>query len=129
MTAGEVVAALARGRWVARDEAALQVAIEVVLRETFGDAVRSEVTLTEPSEIVQGARHKIGRIDFMVDDVGLELKVRGSRASVLRQAQRYLLSPALSSLVVASTHAALLSGWPRELAGKPVAPVILRSWL
>lgn len=62
--------------------------------------------------------------------VGLELKARGgdSRAKTLRQASRYLLDPTIVSLVVAAPASGILSGWPRELAGKPVRTVHIRSF-
>lgn len=124
---GAIVAALRRGRWVARDEDVLQRAmLEVLVAEFGADVVRREVPLFEIDRVLRPT--SIGRIDFVVGDVGLELKVRGSRSDTLRQAQRYLGSPLLSSLVVASTHAALLSNWPPDLAGKRVATTHLRSW-
>lgn len=122
-----VAAQLKLGRWQARDERALQDAVERVLREAFGDAVRREVDLFEVDEALRPT--SVGRVDFLVGEVGVELKMRGSRASVLRQVQRYLGSPLLSSIVVASTKPTLLSNWPHTLAGKLVAPVVLRTWL
>lgn len=45
-----------------------------------------------------------GRIDFMVGDVGIEVKVGGSLSALTRQAHRYLQSDKLSGLVVVSSR-------------------------
>lgn len=58
------------------------------------------------------------RIDFLIDDVGIEVK-RGKpqKAAILRQCQRYLASDQLNALIlVLDTHISL----PNSLGGKPL---------
>jgi len=65
---------------------------------------------------------KICRIDFMVGDVGLELKIRGEKRAIFRQCLRYCQSPRIAHLVVASSRSLSM---PAELRGKPVTLVNL----
>ena len=59
-----------------------------------------------------------GVIDFLIGDVGLEIKVGGSRAAVTRQMFRYAGSPQIASLVLVTTRAR--HTLPALLRGKPV---------
>ena len=59
------------------------------------------------------------RIDFLVYDVGIEVKIDGSVAALMRQAARYLRCDEVRSLVVVTTlarHRAL----PADMFGKAV---------
>lgn len=89
------------------NERELQDGIELVLRGA-GLAITREASL--------GAA---GTIDFLVDDLGVEVKVAGSRADVVRQVHRYLQVDALSSILVVTTRAQL-ARLPASIAGKPV---------
>jgi len=62
------------------------------------------------------------RLDFLCGTVGIETKIKGSAADLLRQCQRYLRSDALSGLVVVASELRL-SGFPPTLVGKPVEVV------
>lgn len=70
------------------DEAELHRAIGRVLTEA-GIAHEHEVSLA-PRE----------RIDFLAGDVGLEVKVDGTIASIFRQLQRYAQSPRVRTLLL-----------------------------
>lgn len=64
------------------------------------------------------------RIDFLVGDVGLEVKIEGGAAPVLRQLLRYALSPRVGRLLLATTrsqHRQL----PGEISGKPLDVIYL----
>lgn len=68
------------------------------------------------------------RIDFLVGDVGLELKLKGPVSSVTRQLMRYAQSNRVASLVLVTTrfgHKAV----PRELAKKTVVVAVVGGWL
>lgn len=68
------------------------------------------------------------RVDFLVDGcVAVEVKVRGSRISVLRQLQRYARNDRISGVVLAATRRTLLAGLPKELHGKPLTGALLRG--
>ncbi len=60
-----------------------------------------------------------GTIDFLIDDLGVEVKVAGSRADVVRQVHRYLQVDALASILVVTTRAQL-ARLPESISGKPV---------
>lgn len=64
------------------------------------------------------------RIDYLVQGVGLELKVGGSAASIIRQLDRYAQSERIDALVLVTTrrsHRYL----PEHLHGKPVECVLM----
>ncbi len=99
--------ALASHRFRYADERELQAGIDQVLRGA-GLAVVREASL--------GAA---GTIDFLVGELGVEIKVRGSRAEVTRQVHRYLQHEALAGLLVVTTRAEL-ARLPPVISGKPV---------
>jgi hypothetical protein len=63
------------------------------------------------------------RIDFMVGRVGIELKVDGGNAEVLRQLDRYAASPDVDALVLITSRRRLVAGLPAELRGKPLVGI------
>jgi hypothetical protein len=67
-------------------------------------------------------------IDFYFPDgrIGLELKVKGSPAAVMRQLQRYARSPEVDALILMTGHASLAAGCADMLAGKPVH--VVATW-
>lgn len=74
--------------------------------------------------------HHLGNgdiIDFLVDGVGLEFKIKGQRRAIFRQCERYCRHDAVQALVLA-TNAAM--GLPATIGGKPVLVASLgRGWL
>jgi hypothetical protein len=93
-------------------EAELQDGIEKALQEA-GLTPQPEVVLT------------IGeRIDFLVGDVGIEVKVKGSQSALLRQTLRYAKCPEIQGLLIATTLARH-RGIPKTLNEKPVLLVYL----
>lgn len=66
-------------------------------------------------------------IDFMIGNIGLEIKLSGQRRAIYRQCKRYVLHARVSSLVLA-TNAAM--GLPALMNSKDVTVVSLaRGWL
>lgn len=67
-------------------------------------------------------------IDFMVEDVGIELKLKGARKKeVYRQLCRYARHPRVGRLILASN---LSMGLPAQIEGKDVYFVRLgEAWL
>lgn len=115
--ASRVVAALAVHRFAAAAEADVQEWVWFVLCNAFGDETQREVDFGDA-----------GRIDFLVGRVGIEVKVRGSRAAVARQCQRYAAVPTIDAVVLVSTRASLMSGLPAQLCSKPFHHVHLRTF-
>lgn len=60
-----------------------------------------------------------GRIDFLIESIGVEVKIGGQRISVIRQLQRYLSAAEVGAIVLVTTKAAHLN-IPAVLANKPV---------
>ena len=66
------------------------------------------------------------RIDFLVGDVGIEVKVDGSATALLRQVRRYLEHDRLNTIIIVTTrcrHKEL----PASLNGKPIHVLHLMS--
>ncbi|WP_165228425.1 hypothetical protein [Aquisphaera insulae] len=93
-----------------------QADVEQVLTQT-GIAFERELPLTD-SDI----------IDFMVEDIGIELKLKGARKKeVYRQLCRYARHPRVGSLILASN---LSMGLPAQIEGKDAYFVRLgEAWL
>jgi len=97
-------------------EVVLQDALQAAL-ETLGYSYQREVKLDAKS-----------RIDFLVGALGLEVKVGGGLAPMLRQIHRYLASPGVEGLLLVTTkssHKGLVS----VLQGKPVRVLHVGGWL
>lgn len=68
------------------------------------------------------------RPDFMIGSVAVEVKIKGSFAEFLRQANRYLELEQISALIVVGTPK-WMSAVPSSLLGKPIYTVRLMSSL
>lgn len=68
---------------------------------------------------------KADRIDFLVEDVGVELKVQGSPASVIRQLDRYAGSDRVRGLLLVTTSRRLARAMPKDLRGKRVLTITM----
>jgi hypothetical protein len=111
----QLVTLLERKRFPVRDEREFQDGVESVLVDA-GRTYRRE------PEFRHGA---VDRLDFAVTDsagsfIALELKVKGSPGSILRQLRRYAELSEVSALVLFTTRASHTRGLPRELNGKPL---------
>ena len=66
-------------------------------------------------------------IDFLIGDVGLEMKIKGQRMAIYRQCERYCGHDRLQALVLATNVA---MGMPAAINGKPIFIASLgRAWL
>lgn len=98
---------LASHRFRYAGERDLQAGIETVLRGA-GLAVVREASLGDA-----------GTIDFVVGDLGIEIKVKGTRAAVTRQVHRYLQHASLAGLLLVTTRRDL-ARLPPIISGKRV---------
>lgn len=113
--AERIVVVLRRQRLPLNDEKQLQAAIATALTEAGLEHER-EVKLAPGSVI-----------DFLVGDVGIEVKIKGQRKSIYRQCERYCGFDRVKSLVLATSAA---MGFPAAIAGKPTYLVSLgKAWL
>ena len=67
---------------------------------------------------------KADRIDFLVGQVGIEIKIDLPTSSVLRQLYRYAQAERVSAMVLVTNRSKHLN-IPREMNGKPVEVVFL----
>lgn len=113
LTGADVARALAGYR--------LPVSPESAMQEAIGLAFTAE-GIPHRREVTRGA----DRIDFVVGRVGVECKVAGSVADVIRQLHRYGQWEELDEIVLVTTLARHLSV-ARELNGKKVRVHIVRG--
>lgn len=110
-----VAAAISRRRFPLENEIETQTAIFEALRAKFGALVEREATAPG------------GRIDFGVADIGVEVKLKGQPAAIIRQCARYLDSHRFAGLVLVT---AKLVALPPMMRGKPCRVVNLgAAWL
>lgn len=108
----EVVAAVRAHRYRFMDEVGLQAALAQVFASA-GWAYEREVQMSATD-----------RIDFLLGDLGVEVKVGGSTGALTRQAHRYVQHDRVGGLLVVTSrlrHARL----PPTISGKPVCVVAL----
>ena len=66
-------------------------------------------------------------VDFMIGDVAVEVKIKGSRAGILRQLERYSAHAAVAQIILLTSRSILL---PPTIGGKPACAISLsRAWL
>lgn len=106
-----ISAAIRRCAFSYAQETDLHLGIEAVLKDV-GYSPLSEVRITG------------GRIDFIVDQVGIEVKVKGTRDALHRQLLRYAESPRIAELLVVTTVRAH-RGLPESVGGKPLSVLVV----
>lgn len=118
VTAGELALLIKdHGPFAGTNEYVVQDAIEKLLRDRALDYRREHVL-------------SVGdRIDFLVGDVGVEVKIDGGKGAVLRQLFRYAVHPGIAGLVLVTTRAKHLQGLPPTIFKKPVVGVYVAAWL
>lgn len=99
-------------RYTYAQETDLHLGIEAALREA-GYSPTPEVRLA-PRD----------RIDFVVDRVGIEVKIKGPRDTLHRQLLRYAESALLDELLVVTTCRGH-RGLPTEVGGKPLTVTVI----
>lgn len=66
-------------------------------------------------------------IDFFIDGIGAEIKVKGGRSEIFRQLERYAAFDEVKQLILVTN---VPMGCPPEINGKPVYVVNLaKAWL
>lgn len=102
-----VTAALSSLRFRYRDEFDLHLALSARL---------TEMSIEHQHEVVVPGR---GRIDFLFDRVGMEVKIKGAAAQVQRQLERYAATGLFDHLILLTTRPVHRS-IPRVLRGVPL---------
>jgi hypothetical protein len=115
VTASDLIAALRAERFPLAREKETQVEIAAAF-DRRSIAYRREVDI--------GNRDII---DFLVNAIGIEVKIGGAKRAIHAQCVRYCETGKLSALILA-TNVAI--GFPSEIAGRPCFVVSLgRAWL
>jgi hypothetical protein len=100
---------------------------EVSIADAWKDrGERIKANAETPGPVLTGVRMEkphIGRIDFMVGSVGIEVKVGFSWADVVTQLHRYAQSQMITDLILVTTR--MLHTMPGRMNGKPVTVVNL----
>jgi hypothetical protein len=104
LTAAELAEHLASYRFNYTSERDLQDGIEQALQE-------AEVSYEREAPL------GLGRIDFLVGDVGIEVKIDGGDRAVLRQLQRYANHEEISELLLVTSR--VRHQPPELIEGKP----------
>lgn len=69
------------------------------------------------AEVVLGEH---GRIDMLVDGIGIEVKVKGTAVAAIRQLQRYAHSGLIDGLILVTTVYTNRAIYPEHIGGKPL---------
>ena len=110
-SANQILACLAARRFSCTSEDELQLAIAEVF-DAAGIAHEREVYLSS-----------VDRPDFLIGDIAVEVKTKGSRAEVIRQLYRYASHSRVAAIVLATTRAQ--HRMPERISGKPVSVAYL----
>jgi len=78
------------------------------------------------AHVREGTLGDVGRPDFLVGRVAVEVKIKGSRTDLMRQVQRYASHPDVSEVLVVTTR--LAHRLPATLAAKPVTVVCVTAF-
>lgn len=108
MTAFQIYAALREVRFNFTCERELQEGIAKQLTAA-GVSFRREHALTERD-----------RIDFLCGSVGIEVKIKGSAADLIRQLHRYAERDEITAIILVTSRAQHRAATPRGLNGKPI---------
>lgn len=111
----EILTTLSARRIVGLSEAVVQDSIESVLRQAGIEHIR-EARLSERD-----------RIDFLIGDIGIEVKTKGSRSSLIRQLGRYAQHEQVNTLILASSVRRLLYASPDDVLGVPIYKHLLQG--
>lgn len=101
----------------------LPLADEKLLQQAIGDVFETEV-LDFEREVRLGPGDIV---DFMVEGIAVEIKIKGNRRDIYRQLERYCRYEGVASIVLATN---VPMGLPTEIGGKPASIAALgRGWL
>lgn len=93
---------------------------EALLQEDMAAALTARWPATQ-REVITDA----GRPDFLVHGIVVEVKIRGSRANLLRQVLRYADLEEVRAIIIATTMSRLITGIPNEIRGTPLHAAFL----
>lgn len=66
-------------------------------------------------------------VDFMISGAAVEVKIKGNRAQIIRQLERYSIHDNVREIILLTSRSILL---PETIGGKPARSISLsRAWL
>lgn len=115
--AQRIIAVLKQTRFALDDEKRLHQQMHEVLKIHFPEQVAYEYPLD-----------KKNRIDFLVSNVGIEVKIKGgSKREIFKQCTRYCEFDQIESLILVT---GIMTGFPEQIHGKDCYVVKLsQAWL
>lgn len=109
-------ALLARARLNLATEALLKKDMAVLFAKHLGVIFAEEYPLDPKS-----------RLDFFLDGIAIEVKIKGSAKAIYRQCERYCGFDEVKTLILVTNRP---MGFPEELCGKPCYVISLgKGWL
>lgn len=115
MTPEEIITVLDQHRFRGMTEEHFQDAIDAILTDSDAEYLREE--RLSPRD----------RIDFLVGETGIEVKINGSPSEIIRQLGRYAASERIATLILASSRIRLIQDIPTTIHGVPVHAIALRG--
>lgn len=115
MTGNEICVLLSKKKFIFSNEKDVQLDIEQVLKDA-GVNYRREVVLDARS-----------KIDFMIGTIGLEVKIKGGKADIYKQLERYCKLDSITEIILQTSRS---MGIPNKINGKPVYVINMgMAWL
>lgn len=115
MTAQQIIDLLKRFQFNPENEKKLQVQMATVFKNN-NVAFRREYYLNDDNHI-----------DFLIGDIGIEVKIKGSKNEIYKQLERYCKFEEVNTIILVTT---MSMGMLKEISGKPVRYINLnRAWL
>ena len=69
------------------------------------------------------------RLSWLQETVGIEVKIKGTRAQIIRQLARYARNDCTKEIILASTSRRILASIPSEITDVPIAKHLLQGGL
>lgn len=115
LVAGKIIHMLSGTRFPLNAEKDLQSAIESWFRTNHVDHIREH--RLDPKNI----------LDFYINGIAIEVKIRGSSMEIYRQCARYCKFDQVKSMILVTNRS---MGFPKEINGKPCYVLNLgKAWL
>lgn len=111
-----ILSLISKARLTLNNEKKLQAELKQLLSESFPGQVEDEKRLDQKNII-----------DFFIQGIGIEVKVKGTRKEIYKQCVRYAQFPEIKSIILIT---GVTTGFPEEINGKSCYILNLsRAWL
>lgn len=68
-----------------------------------------------PGIIKEFVIDKKSEIDFLIENIGIEVKIKGGKVAIYKQCERYCMSDKITTLILVTNRS---MGFPKEINGK-----------